>query len=266
MTSPLLERTGAVPADPPDAGVAAHYGDPFREQRALVAGEASVDLSHRPVVRIAGPDRLTWLHSLTSQHLEHLAPGVPTEALVLSPKGHVEHALYLVDDGEATWAHVEPGTAEDLVGYLDRMRFWSKVEVEDLSSAYAVVLTPTGVPGAPSRVTAHGVESSCRAPTWRRCSPARSPGCGRSRRCASPTAGRGSAWRPTTGPSRTRSAGSRPPCTWTRAATAGRRPSRGCTTSAGRRAGWCCCTSTAATRSCPARGAGAAGRPRRSAA
>jgi len=129
MTSPLLSRPGAVEADPPDAGVAAHYGDPFREQRALVAGEASVDLSHRPVVRVSGPDRLTWLHSLTSQHVEHLEPGVPTEALLLSPHGHVEHALYLVDDGQAVWAHVEPGTAGALVEFLDRMRFWSKVEV-----------------------------------------------------------------------------------------------------------------------------------------
>jgi folate-binding Fe-S cluster repair protein YgfZ len=142
MTSPLLSRPGAVEADPPDAGVAAHYGDPFREQRALVAGEAAVDLSHRPVVRVSGPDRLTWLHSLTSQHLEHLEPGVPTEALLLSPHGHVEHALYLVDDGQAVWAHVEPGTAGALVEFLDRMRFWSKVEVEDLSTSYAVVLTP----------------------------------------------------------------------------------------------------------------------------
>ena len=77
-------------------------------------GEASVDLSHRAVVRIAGPDRLTWLHSLTSQHLERLAPGradrgarpVPARATSSTP-------CYLVDDGEATWAHVEPGTAED---------------------------------------------------------------------------------------------------------------------------------------------------------
>ncbi|MGZ5487471.1 MAG: folate-binding protein, partial [Candidatus Aminicenantales bacterium] len=69
MTSPLLSRPGAVPADPPDAGVAGHYGDPYAEQRALAAGQALVDLSHRPVVRIAGPDRLTWLHSLLSQHL-----------------------------------------------------------------------------------------------------------------------------------------------------------------------------------------------------
>jgi tRNA-modifying protein YgfZ len=159
MTSPLLSRPGAVAADPPDEGVAAHYGDPFREQRALVAGEVSVDLSHRPVVRVAGPDRLTWLHSLTSQHLEHLTPGVPTEALLLSPHGHVEHALYLVDDGEAVWAHVEPGTAGPLVDFLDRMRFWSKVEVEDVSPAYAVVLRPTAVPGAPTRTVAHGVES-----------------------------------------------------------------------------------------------------------
>ena len=157
--SPLLTRPGAVAADPPDAGVAAHYGDPYREQRALVAGEAGVDLSHRPVIRVAGPDRLTWLHSLTSQHLEHLAPGMPIEALVLSPHGHVEHALYAVDDGEAFWFHVEPGTADDLVGYLDRMRFWSKVEVDNLTTAYAVVLTPDGVPGAPSRRTPEGVES-----------------------------------------------------------------------------------------------------------
>ena len=159
MRGPSLSRPGAVDADPPDAGVAAHYGDPFREQRALAAGEASVDLSHRPVVRVSGPDRLTWLHSLTSQHLEGLAPGVATEALVLSPHGHVEHALYLVDDGDSTWAHVEPGTAEALVGYLDSMRFWSEVDVADVSEAYAVLLTPGAVGEAPSRRTDLGVES-----------------------------------------------------------------------------------------------------------
>jgi hypothetical protein len=46
--SPLLSRPGAVAADGLDAGVAAHYGDPLREQRTLAAGGALVDLSHRP--------------------------------------------------------------------------------------------------------------------------------------------------------------------------------------------------------------------------
>ncbi len=138
----LLGRPGAVPADPPDVGVAAHYGDPYAEQRRLTAGSALVDLSHRPVLRIAGPDRLTWLHSLLTQHLTALAPGERTQALVLSPQGHVEHHLHLVDDGEAVLAHVEPGTADALAGFLRRMQFLLRVEVTDVSDAWAVVADP----------------------------------------------------------------------------------------------------------------------------
>ncbi|MCU1588488.1 MAG: aminomethyltransferase [Frankiales bacterium] len=69
-----------VAADPPDAAVAGHYGDPYREQRRLTEGLAAVDLSHRPVVRSTGPDRLSWLHSLLSQHVADLRPGDSTQA------------------------------------------------------------------------------------------------------------------------------------------------------------------------------------------
>ena len=86
--SPLLDSVpGAVEADPPDAGVAWHYGEWSVEQRRLVAGEGFVDLSHRGVVRVSGPDRLGWLNSITSQKLEGLAPHTPTATLVLSPNG-----------------------------------------------------------------------------------------------------------------------------------------------------------------------------------
>ena len=61
MRSVLLERDGAVAAEGPDAGVAAHYGDPMREQRLLVEGLAVVDLSHRGVVVVSGPD-LSLIH------------------------------------------------------------------------------------------------------------------------------------------------------------------------------------------------------------
>ena len=70
MQSPLLDRTGAVPAQGIDAGVAAHYGDPYAEQRALARTAGLVDRSHREIVRIAGADRLSWLHSLTTQDLQ----------------------------------------------------------------------------------------------------------------------------------------------------------------------------------------------------
>ena len=122
--------------------MAAHYGDPYAEQRRLAQGAALVDLSHRSVVRIAGPDRLSWLHSLLTQHVAELPPGVWTQALVLSPQGHVEHHLHLVDDGEAVLAHVEPGTAEALVDFLRRMQFLLRVEVSDVTAEWAVVADP----------------------------------------------------------------------------------------------------------------------------
>jgi folate-binding protein YgfZ len=139
MESPLLGLPGAVPDTGPDAGVAAHYGDPVREQRAMARDAALVDRSHRGVVRITGPDRLPWLHSLTTQHLEKLAAGSTAQALILSPNGHVEHHLTLTDDGTAVWAHVEPGTAAALAEFLESMRFMLRVEAADVSADYAVL-------------------------------------------------------------------------------------------------------------------------------
>ena len=152
----LMDRSGAVAARAPDEAVAGHYGDPLREQRLLLGDGGVVDRSQRGVLRVSGPDRLSWLHSLTSQHLTSLSPGRWTEALVLSPHGHVEHHMRLVDDGDATWLHVEPGTAPALVSYLDSMRFMMRVEVEDLTSSYAVltVVPPTGIEDADDRLVA----------------------------------------------------------------------------------------------------------------
>jgi folate-binding protein YgfZ len=141
-SSPLLSRPGAVAGEGVDVAVAAHYGNPLREQRLLIEGLAAVDLSHRGVVTIAGPDRLTWLHSITTQMLTGLAPRTSMETLVLSPKGHIEHDLHLVDDGETTWVTVEPGTVETLVTWLRTMQFMLRVEVSDVSADYAVVGEP----------------------------------------------------------------------------------------------------------------------------
>jgi len=139
MQSPLLARTGAVPAQGIDAGVAAHYGDPYAEQRALARAAGLVDRSNREIVRIAGEDRLSWLHSLTTQDLQHLEPGTAAQALVLSPQGHIEHHLTLADDGTAIWAHVEPGTAGALLAFLNSMRFLLRVDLADVTSDFAVL-------------------------------------------------------------------------------------------------------------------------------
>ncbi|WP_432025198.1 YgfZ/GcvT domain-containing protein [Streptomyces sp. 1222.5] len=161
MKSPLLSLPGAVPAEGADEGVAAHYGDLFREQRTLADGTGFVDLSHRGVVAVTGGDRLSWLHLLLTQHVSELPAGEATEALILSAHGHIEHALYLVDDGTTVWAHVEPGTQEALIAYLESMKFFYRVEVADRTGDFAVVHLPAGsiaeVPeGVVVRETAYG--------------------------------------------------------------------------------------------------------------
>ncbi|WP_203336310.1 CAF17-like 4Fe-4S cluster assembly/insertion protein YgfZ [Nocardioides limicola] len=153
MTSPLVDLPGAVTAAGVDAPVAAHYGSFNTEQRTLARGEGFVDLSHREVIRIAGPDRLRWLHDLTTQHLLELPPGEWTTTLILSPQGHVEHAFTGVDDGEVFLAHTEPGRVGPLIEFLDRMRFLNQVEVTDASADWAVTWRPdsSGAEAAPGR-------------------------------------------------------------------------------------------------------------------
>jgi folate-binding protein YgfZ len=164
VSSPLLDLPDAVAGNGIDAPVAAHYGSLYGEQRTLANGEGFVDLSHRDVVRISGPDRLTWLHSLTTQFLEGLAPDTWTEALILSPQGHVEHAFAGIDDGEAFTAHTEPGAGAALIEFLDRMRFMMRVEVTDATAELAVTWRPSGasfVPRDQLTTYAHAAGPAC---------------------------------------------------------------------------------------------------------
>src|SRR6478736_6419725 len=135
--SALLQLPGAVNATGIDAGTAWHYGDPIGEQRAAESGAVMIDRSNRVMLSVTGPDRLTWLHTLTSQFLSTLADGQVTEALVLSPQGHIEHQFVVTELGETSYLDTEPGAGAGLRGYLDGMRFWSKVEVDDASTGFA---------------------------------------------------------------------------------------------------------------------------------
>ena len=204
------------------------------EQRALENGDGFVDLSHRDVVRIEGPDRLTWLHSLTTQHLESLAPGVTTAGAGPRPAGprrarvrrhrrrHRVHAAHRARPGrgargvpradevhDARRAHRRDLDELAVTWRPARGEGYERYELvpRDQLAAYAEAAGPAagavGVRGAADRPR--------RAAVRRRHRRAHHPQRGRLDRLA--------------------------PCTWTRAATAARRPSPGCTPSAGRRAG-----------------------------
>src|SRR3954471_20673823 len=122
-----------------DAGVAAHYGDPMREQRTLATAVGLVDRSNRDVVAVPGEERASWLHTLTTQHLSDLSANQGSELLVLSPNGHVEQHAYVTEDGTTAWLDTEPGAGAGLLGYLEMMRFFTRVAPRDASTETAVL-------------------------------------------------------------------------------------------------------------------------------
>ncbi len=126
----------------PDKGAIWHFGEPNKEQKALLEGKAWADLSHLAVIEVSGDDRLKWLHDLTTQYLVDFGVGIWTSALILDPQGHVEYQFSLVDDGNATYLVLDPHFAEGLINYLNKMRFMLKVEVKDASSDFAVLRAP----------------------------------------------------------------------------------------------------------------------------
>jgi folate-binding protein YgfZ len=126
----------------PDKGAIWHFGEPAKEQRALIEGKAWADLSHLAVVAVSGEDRLKWLHDLTTQYLLDFGAGVWTSALILDPQGHVEYQFNVVDDGNTSYLVMDPQFAEGLITYLNRMRFMLRVEVRDATSEYAVMRAP----------------------------------------------------------------------------------------------------------------------------
>ena len=134
--------TAVLVDDGPDKGAIWHFGEPTKEQRALESGKAWADLSHKEIIAITGIDRLTWLHSLTTQHLEKLLPALWQEVLILDPQGHIEHQFLIVDDEQTSWLVLDAGRLEPLLTHLQKMTFNLRVEIKDVSSEFAILRAP----------------------------------------------------------------------------------------------------------------------------
>lgn len=126
----------------PDHGAIWHFGEPVKEQRALESGKAFADLSHLPALAISGTDRLTWIHSLCTQDVEHLAPGEWKSGFILDPQGHIEFPLLMIDDGDTLFIFTEIVSAEPLKKFLESMKFMLRVEVRDASGEVALFRAP----------------------------------------------------------------------------------------------------------------------------
>lgn len=133
----------AVPVpEGPDAGAVWHYGDPLGEQRSAATDAVVVDRSHRATLTLTGPERQSWLHSISTQDVAHLPDGASTENLSLDGQGRVEdHWIQTELDG-VTHLDTEPWRGEPLLAYLRRMVFWAQVTPEPADLAVLSAIGP----------------------------------------------------------------------------------------------------------------------------
>ncbi|MER2221599.1 MAG: folate-binding protein, partial [Rhodococcus sp. (in: high G+C Gram-positive bacteria)] len=156
--SPLLTSPGAVtaPDGSADIGVAWHYGDPLGEQRTAQRAAVVVDRSHRFVIAIPGDERLTWLHTISSQHIAALPDGKSAENLSLDVNGRVEHHFVQTDLAGVTWIDTEADRGPDLLSFLKKMVFWSKAEPRDGNELAVLSLI---CPESPAVLSSIGVQT-----------------------------------------------------------------------------------------------------------
>ena len=131
-------------APPPswlDQDIPWHFGNPLAEQKLLATGLGAVELSNRPVISLSGPERLSWLDSISSHSVANLIPGQSATTLILSPHGHVEHELHVIATEDNCYLIAEAGTGDQLVSYLNKMKFMAQVEIA-VESDLVVVFEP----------------------------------------------------------------------------------------------------------------------------
>ena len=65
-----------------------------------------------------------------------------TLSLLLSPNGHIEHELHVINEKETIYLIVENKSKQSILEFLNKMVFLSKVQITDESKNLATVFEP----------------------------------------------------------------------------------------------------------------------------
>ena len=244
QSTPHGPGRGAWTRSPPTAGVAWHLRRPLANNAAPQRVAAVVDRSHRFVIAISGAERLTWLHTISSQHVAD-APRRRERREPEPGRQRPRRAPLRADRSGRRHLDRHRGrpTGPTCSAFLQKMVFWAKAEPRDGNELAVLSLLgpdagtrprrarrrrhlpsrtpPSRCPAADSSAACRGRHADVLRPARARATARRRGGgrLDRRRRRARGTwafealrvaaaAARGSGSTPTTAPSRTRSAGS----------------------------------------------------------
>ena len=103
-------------------------------------------LPYRGVIRLTGPDRVTFLNGLVSNDVAKATPGQAVWAALLTPQGRYLYDFFIVSDSEQLFLDVARDNVADLIKALRRFKLRAKVEIEDASEAFQTYAIWQGTP------------------------------------------------------------------------------------------------------------------------
>lgn len=114
--------------------LAAHFGDPIAEHRAVRAAGGLFDTSYVGIVETSGPHRVRFLNGQVTNDLKSLVDGQGVYAATLTPTGKMVADLRIYTIGETFILVTPPGVAREVVDHFQHFRVADRVTFTDLSA------------------------------------------------------------------------------------------------------------------------------------
>lgn len=134
-----LHRThGAVIAEQDDWLLPIHFGNSAAEYESARSGLGLIDLSHRALVALSGPDRFSYLQGMISNDLRSLSSGEGLYATFLNQQGKVLGDCRVLCDDDCFLLDLWQPIKQKIIDHMNRYLVADDVAISDLSDRYGM--------------------------------------------------------------------------------------------------------------------------------
>ena len=117
----------------------AHFGNAAAEYAAVRSTAGFIDLSHRALLQLIGPDRLSYLQGLVSNDLRSLKPGDGQYATFLTQQGKVLGDVRILSSENSFYLDLWEFIKDKIGAHLNRYLVADEVEIADRSEGYGII-------------------------------------------------------------------------------------------------------------------------------
>ncbi len=117
----------------------AHFGDSAAEYKSVRSSVGLIDLSHRALLQLTGPDRLSFLQGLVSNDARLLQPFEGQYAAFLNQQGKVLGDVIILCSLNSFYLDLWEKIKDKIVAHLNRYLVADEVEIADRTEGYGTL-------------------------------------------------------------------------------------------------------------------------------